>query len=147
MLEIGEIRGAKEIDKTGGGKYIWQACADCGLERWVMLQGGKPNSFKCHQCGAIGGGSHHNGYIIVRLHKTDPLYPMAGSRRRIREHRLVMARHLGRCLQSWETVHHINGIRDDNRIENLQLVSAHSHSYTDGYRVGYKQGFIDGRNL
>lgn len=94
------------------------------------------------------GGRHinHQGYVMIRLQKDDPFYKMVGQNGYVREHRLIMAKAIGRILKRTEYVHHKNGIKTDNRINNLELVNPNGHGchYGTGYREGFKQGLKDG---
>lgn len=74
----------------------------------------KPKKFKKPN------GSGHkdpNGYIYINRVN----HPNSQKRGRIYEHTYVMSNHIGRPIKKGETVHHKNGIRNDNRIENLEL--------------------------
>lgn len=60
---------------------------------------------------------HKAGYVMVLARA----HPRAGSNGYVFEHVLVMEDLLGRYLVTGETVHHLNGVRDDNRPANLEL--------------------------
>lgn len=73
-------------------------------------RGKKPANWK-------GGFVDSLGYIL----RFKPSHPHANSRGYIQEARLVMEEHLGRYLRPEEVVHHANGDKVDNRIENLRV--------------------------
>lgn len=170
---VGEIHRGSEIGKKNiYRKYIWFACAHCGKLSWqaLRLSTSQPRCSLCQSCGcklshnmgrhpgrgkenpAWRGGRSVNihGYVMVYVDANDFFASMRGSGTNyILEHRLVMAKYLGRCLQQWELVHHKNGIKADNRIENLELtgnIGEHSTAHNKGYRDGYAKGLQDVTN-
>lgn len=151
MPTIGDIRQGKRIGKGNCNYYIWIACESCGYERWSTYRQGNPPKLclKCQWLSArqkgletreIYGEDNPNwkggrrtrtdGYIEARIKSDDFFYPMADKTSYVLEHRLVMAKYLKRCLLTWEVVHHRNGIKGDNRIENLELVTSNSKHHT-----------------
>ncbi len=147
MPQIGEVKKGGAIGyQTIKGNFVWHACEHCGKERWVESRRGLPINHLCRHCHNIESGITHRGernirwkggkiyqlgYIFIKLQPDDFFCPMANTRRYVAEHRLVMAKSLNRCLLTWEIVHHKNGIKDDNRLENLELMSARKFHLVD----------------
>jgi hypothetical protein len=111
------------IDLYEAGLTHDQIHDETGLSRYsihyALKNLGKPRRYKTWV--------NHDGYHYVTIPVDHPLHEsFKAMRTRARNinttvHRLVMAEHLGRALMPWETVHHIDGDRGNNKIENLQL--------------------------
>lgn len=87
----------------------------CEVHYMRMKRGADMDAPIARRDGAPRRRSDPKGYIICYCPEG---YPEGTA---ILEHRMIMEQHLGRPLRKNENVHHINGIKDDNRIENLEL--------------------------
>jgi HNH endonuclease len=66
-----------------------------------------------------------NGYVMVKR----PGHHLADCRGYVYEHRIVAEEKLGRHLLPGEVVHHVNGIKSDNRPENIEVLSSTAHHF------------------
>jgi len=105
----------------------------CGTEISEFRTDGKPRKFVNHHHakGSNNGNwkngrrKRNDGYVLI----WKPNHPYAAyNGGYVKEHRLVMEKHIGRFLKRDEIIHHINEKRDDNRIENLQLTNRSNHN-------------------
>ena len=156
------------------GDRISATCPICGRERTIASRSvSKPYLKLCGHCATtkshknnprIGRAENHynwkgginlnaQGYIVEYVKRTHQFFGMAANSHRaggyILQHRLVMARSMGRCLEPHEIVHHINGAKTDNRLENLNLVNRQSHTvtYQSGFADGYGQAMRDNNKV
>lgn len=137
---------------NGKGKNrmtIERRCKGCGIAQRTLVAGVRESlrlnrlSGHCRRCSekqsrpCLSKGEKHyawkggirtdsKGYVHVR----EPEHPNSKNGY-VQQHRLVMENHLGRLLLPSETVHHKNGVKSDNRLENLELWS---RSHGDGCR-------------
>ena len=128
-------------DNQGTIRYKTQIeCPECKEIRWIdkrnIQKGIDEENFTglCQKCLNKKTGKDANGYKEGKWHQSNgyigilaseiesEFQCMKDSRGYIYEHRYIMAKKLGRPLKEWEQVHHLNGIKDDNRQENLELI-------------------------
>lgn len=136
---------------TGGNraKYcddcLYLPCIFCGKK--IKVTGNRRNGFKycsrhCFGKAVLGKpenqakitrnyGSNHPNWKGGKVLRKDGYILFQVNGKRFFEHRYVMEQFLGRKLKTNETIHHINHIKHDNRLENLEVLSRseHTHKY------------------
>ena len=115
------------------GHTIWECLCDCGNVTYVSTGCLKYGNIQSCGCLLSRRGKEHpnwkQGFHITETgYKEIPIPNSRAHHRYYAEHRAVMENHLGRELNSDEVVHHINGNKLDNRIENLAVLSRAEHA-------------------
>lgn len=149
LYRHGDPLAMPRVGKVKTGKHF--NCQSCGKQLYVILSRFRKGHFcskKCHAKFQIGkhaspetilkrkqwrlnkspswkGGRTKTpeGYILLKM----PTHPFAKPTGYIYEHRFVMEKRLGRYLKNEEHIHHVNGVKNDNRIDNLVILSNTEH--------------------
>lgn len=117
----------------------------CETCRSIFRPKRKSSRFCCRPCAWKQNGGHNRkpvswwrnakGYIEGRMWLAD------GTQLRIKQHRFIAEGFMGRPLKPWEDVHHKNGRRDDNRPDNLEVISHGEHSTKHNGERSYRRGY------
>ena len=154
-----------EVCRSGG---TWKAISACAPGDMLLTNGEQ----RCPLCGTVNnlvtytyaafvgycrpcvyrhkrrnrtwsGGKHHDkdGYVRVSQQWDHPNHDSHGV---VLEHALVAEQAIGRVLHANEIVHHRNGIKDDNRLDNLEIMTKSAHAQHHGACGGYRRlgGFL-----
>lgn len=116
----------KRIGRKKTGKYI--ECIVCSVSFYVPLYRIKNGKSKYCSRSCLAKHLIAGKHGFVAINKPKHRYKtirVNGKQQRL--HRYIMEQHLGRKLESWEHVHHLNDNSLDNRIENLQVLSNAEH--------------------
>ena len=135
-LKFGKLTAIERRGLNSQKNRLWLCDCDCGNQKEIdctCLRSGKTKSCGCmwrrrgEESGNWRGGKYvsKHGYVVLQ--------PRVGVRQKqIMEHRQVMEQHLGRQLLPKETVHHRDGCRSNNKLENLELFSSR---HSPGQRI------------
>lgn len=129
--------GVTPLSKSENAKYTWKnhqhprtgkKGADCPVYGHKMSDAVRekmrPIWDALGEKRRFGRKEHSDGYILVYV----PDHPAADRNGYVLEHRFVVEQSIGRYLSSDEYVHHINGDKQDNRLENLEITNMREHA-------------------
>jgi hypothetical protein len=127
VLNTGEVGSAQLLyEKNSGKKCVVDGCpriaeskqmCNTHYRRWFTMGDAGPAEIKHGRSGKLY--ANPNGYMYVYY----PEHPNSSITGSVALHTIVMSEHLRRPLAPHESVHHKNGIKDDNRLANLELWS------------------------
>ncbi len=123
------------IIKLKKGKFCSKKCFSMSIKG----QHPKTEFKKGHDTGGCknsrwkGGIVYCRGYVYIYR----PEHIFCNYKKQVLRSHLIMEKHLGRYLKPIEIVHHVNSIRDDDRIENLQITNKFEHASLHKYKTPF----------